>query len=231
MMVAESLDYIANELEKATAGGQTLNAEIGKLLPKIIKESKKIIFNGDNYSAEWHKEAGKRELPNLKNTVDALPDLVKPEAIKVFEAHKVLNEREIHSRYEILLENYIKTINIEAQLTVLMANRYILPAALEYQTSLAQSVSAGKAAGVVSAETKKLLTGFTKTIDGFRKNTDKLAHALEHSDGSAEKHAKYMRDTVVPAMAALRELGDMIETTVPSNVWPLPSYREMLFIK
>jgi glutamine synthetase len=92
-------------------------------------------------------------------------------------------------------------------------------------------VSAGKSAGVVSTETKKLLTEFTRTIDGFRRNTDKLEAVLEHGGGSAEKHAKYMRDTVIPAMNALRELGDAIETTVPSNTWPLPTYREMLFIK
>jgi len=229
--VADSLAYVADELEKATAGGQSLDAAVGKLLTKMIRESKPIIFNGNNYSAEWEKEAAKRKLLNLKNTVDALPELVTPEAIKVFETHKVLNEREVHARYEIMLEQYVKTINVEAQLMVLMANRYILPAALAYQTCLAQSVSAGKSAGVVSTETKKLLTEFTKTIDGLRRSTDKLAHALDHNGGSTEKHAKYMRDTVVPAMAALRELGDRLELTVPSNDWPLPSYREMLFIK
>jgi glutamine synthetase len=197
----------------------------------MIKESKPIIFNGNGYSAEWEKEAARRKLLNLKNTVDALPELVSKEAVRVFETHKVLNEREVHARYEIMLEQYVKTINVEAQLMVLMANRYILPAALEYQTAVAQSVAAGKAAGVVSNETKKLLTDFTRTIDAFRKATDKLADALEHSGGSAEKHAKYMRDTIVPAMVALRELGDRIETIVPSSSWPLPTYREMLFIK
>jgi len=228
---ADSLAYVADELEKATAGGQSLDAAVGKLLTKMIKEVKPIIFNGNGYSAEWEKEAGKRKLLNLKNTVDALPELVSKEAVRVFETHKVLNEREVHARYEIMLEQYVKTINVEAQLMVLMANRYILPAALSYQTSLAQSVSAGKAAGVVSGEAKKLLTSFTKTIDAFRKSTDKLAAGLEHGGGSAEKHAKYMRDTIVPAMAGLRELGDAIETVVPSNTWPLPTYREMLFIK
>ena len=229
--VADSLAYVADELEKATAGGQSLDAAVGKLLTKMIKESKPIIFNGNNYSAEWEKEAAKRKLLNLKNTVDALPELVTPQAIKVFETHKVLNAREVHARYEIMLEQYVKTINVEAQLMVLMANRYILPAAVHYQTALAQSVAAGKAAGVPATETKKLLTGFTKTIDAFRKSTDKLAAAADHSGGSAEKHAKYMRDTIVPAMGALRELGDKLETTVPSNEWPLPTYREMLFIK
>ena len=130
-----------------------------------------------------------------------------------------------------MLEQYVKTINVEAQLMVLMANRYILPAALEYQTAVAQSVAAGKAAGVVSSETKKLLTGFTKTIDGFRRTTDKLAAVLEHGGGSAEKHAKYMRDTIVPGMVKLRDIGDQIEVIVPHEVWPLPTYREMLFVK
>ena len=228
---ADSLAYVADELEKATAGGQSLDAAVGKLLTKMIKEVKPIIFNGNGYSAEWEKEAGKRKLLNLKNTVDALPELVSKEAVRVFETHKVLNEREVHARYEIMLEQYVKTINVEAQLMVLMANRYILPAALRYQTSLAQSVAAGRAAGVVSTETKKLLVELTKTIDAFRKATDKLADGLEHSGGSAEKHAKYMRDAIVPAMVALRELGDRIENIVPSGDWPLPTYREMLFIK
>jgi glutamine synthetase len=229
--VADQLAYVADELEKATASGQSLDAAVGKLLTKMIKEAKPIIFNGNGYSAEWEKEAAKRKLLNLKNTVDALPELVSKDAIKLFETHKVLNEREVHARYEIMLEQYVKTINVEGQLMVLMANRYILPAALEYQTALAQSVAAGKAAGVVSAESKKLLTDFTKTIDAFRKTTDKLADALDHSGGSAEKHAKYMRDTIVPTMNALREIGDKLETTVPSGLWPLPTYREMLFIK
>ena len=228
---ADSLAYVADELEKATSGGQSLDAAVGKLLTKIIKEVKPIIFNGNGYSAEWEKEAGKRKLLNLKNTVDALPELVTADAIKCFETHKVLNEREVHARYEIMLEQYVKTINVEAQLMVLMANRYILPAALGYQTTLAQSVAAGKAAGVVSNETKKLLADFTRTIDGFRKTTDKLASALDHSGGSAEKHAKYMRDTVIPTMVTLREIGDRIENIVPSAEWPLPTYREMLFIK
>ena len=103
---------------------------MAELLPKVIKENKRIIFNGNNYSKEWEKEAGKRGLLNLKNTVDALPQLVTKEAIALFEKYKVLNERELHARYEIMVETYNKTVNVEGQLMVLMANRYILPAAL-----------------------------------------------------------------------------------------------------
>ena len=130
--VTESLDYIATELEKATEGGKTLEAAVAELLPKLIKENKRIIFNGNNYSTEWEKEAGKRGLLNLKNTVDALPQLVtQGDVIALFEKYKVLNERELHARYEIMVETYNKTVNVEGQLMVLMANRYILPAALD----------------------------------------------------------------------------------------------------
>src|SRR5215470_7705477 len=160
--VTESLDYMATELEKATAAGKPLEQAVGELLPKVIKENKRIIFNGNNYSKEWEKEAAKRGLLNLKNTVDALPQLVTKDVIGIFEKYKVLNEREVHARYEIMVETYNKTVNVEGQLMVLMANRYVLPAALEYQKQVAQSVAAVKQAGGTSAEGKKLLDAVTK---------------------------------------------------------------------
>jgi glutamine synthetase len=229
--VAESLDYVATELEKAMKGGKKLEAAVADLLPKIIKENKRIIFNGNNYAKEWEKEAGKRGLLNLKNTVDALPQLVSKDVVGIFEKYKVLNERELHARYEIMLEQYNKTVNIEGQLMVLMANRYVLPAALEYLKQVAQSVAAVKSAGGSSAEGKKLLATLTKLTDDFKKKTDKLEHALAHEGDSAEKHAKHFRDAVIPAMTALRETGDTLELVIPHSVWPLATYREMLFIK
>jgi glutamine synthetase len=230
--VAESLDYFATELEKATGGGKSLDEAVRALLQKVAKEVKPIIFNGNNYSAEWEKEAGKRKLLNLKNTVDALPELDKPEVISLFEKYKVLNARELKARFEIELEAYIKTINIEGQLATSMAMRYILPAALRYQTEVGQSVAAAKAGGVQTKEGKKLLADLVKTVDGLKLTSDKLTVALEHStNGGTYKHAKYMRDSVVPLMNALREYGDKLETLLPSEYWPLPTYREMLFIK
>jgi glutamine synthetase len=229
--MADSLDSIATELEAATAKGEELNKAVGKLLTKIIKEHKRIIFNGNNYAPEWEKEAGKRKLLNLKNTVDALPQLVTKESVKLLDRFKILNERETHARYEIFLENYNKTINIEGQLMVLMANRYILPAALEYQKQVGQSVAAVKAGGGKSVQGKKLLATYTKLVDKFKSEADSLAGALDHNGGSAEKHAKYMRDKIVPAMAKLREVGDQIEELTPHEIWPLPTYREMLFVK
>jgi glutamine synthetase len=132
----------------------------------------------------------------------------------------------------VFLENYNKTINIEGQLAVLMANRYILPAALEYQKQIGQSVAAVKAGGGTSVQGKKLLGTYTKLVDKFKAQADAVEAALGHSsNGSAEKHAKYMRDKIVPAMAKLRELGDQIEVLTPHEIWPLPTYREMLFVK
>jgi glutamine synthetase len=229
--VTESLDYMATELEKLMKGGKTIEKAVAELLPKVIKENKRIIFNGNGYSKEWEKEAAKRGLLNQKNTVDALPQIVAKEVIAIFEKYKVLNERELHARYEILLEQFNKTVNIEGQLMVLIANRYILPAAFEYQRQVAASVAAVKQAGGKSVEGKKMLDRLTKTVDSVKRLADKLEHILEHEGGSAEKHAKYFRDAVRPAMESLRESADTLELMMPHEMWPLATYREMLFIK
>src|SRR6267378_2813573 len=159
--VTESLDYMATDLEKATKGGKSLEKAVAELLQKVIKENKRIIFNGNNYAKEWEKEAGKRGLLNFKNTVDALPQLISKEAVGIFEKYKVLNEREVHARYDVMVETYNKTVNVEGQLMVLMANRYILPADFEYQKNVADSVGSVKAAGGKSVEGKKTLDQLT----------------------------------------------------------------------
>jgi glutamine synthetase len=229
--MCESLDYVATKLEAGVKAKKSIDAAVKDLLPKLLKDHKRIIFNGNGYSDAWPKEAVKRGLLNLTNTVDALPEIVKDGVIKAFEKYKVLNERELHARYEVALETYTKTVNVEAQLMVLMSNRYILPAALGYQKDVAESVTAVRDAGASVRESKKVLDNIAGLVDELRVRTDKLAKALEHHDASAQKHAKFMRDTVVPAMAALRETGDEIELLTPHAVWPLPTYREMLFVK
>jgi glutamine synthetase len=234
--VAESLDALATELEAMLAEAKGNRQEafteaLATLLKKTVKAHKRIIFNGNGYADEWQKEAAKRGLLNLKNTVDALPQIIQPAVIKTFEKFKILNDRELHARYEINLENYSKTINVEAQLMVLMANRYILPAGFEYQKRVGESVAAAKAGGVRSKEGAKHLAKVVGLVDKFRAQTEKLAAALEHGASSPEKHAKYMRDTVVPGMAVLRDLGDQLEVVIPHEIYPLPTYREMLFVK
>ncbi len=229
--MTEALDYVATKLEEAIKSKKTLDQAVKELLPKLIKDNKRIIFNGNGYADEWRKEAGKRGLLNHTNTVDALPELTKPDVIGIFEKYKVLTARELHARFDVAVETYVKTVNVEAQLMVLMANRYILPAALKYQKDVAESVSAVRDAGGASKEAKKVLDRIIALVDELRQRTDKLAAALDQHAPTPEKHAKFMRDTVVPAMSALRDTGDQIELVVPHELWPLPTYREMLFIK
>jgi glutamine synthetase len=232
-IVAESLDEVATHLENEVKAGKKLNDAIQALLPKMIAESKKVIFNGDNYAAAWHAEAEKRGLPNRRNAVDSLPDLISPKSVALFGKYGVLSERELHSRYEILLENYIKTINIEAGLTAQIATRQILPAALRYQTEVAASIAALKSAGVEASSTQKsMLSELTKTIDELQSSAAKLNAAVEHhAEGDTLAHAKHSRDAIVPAMGAVRTAGDKLETLVADDLWPLPTYQEMLFIK
>ena len=232
-IVAESLDDIATALEKGVAAGKDLNAEIQALLPKLIAESKHVIFNGDNYSEAWHKEAEKRGLPNRRSTIESLPDLIAPKSIALFGKYGVFSERELHSRYEILLENYKKTVNVEGQLTVQIASRQILPAALRYQAEVAQSIANLKAAGATAPKGQTaLLAELSSTIDDLQTATDKLSDALEHhAEGDTLAHAKYFHGTVIPAMSAVRSAGDKLEGLVADDLWPLPTYQEMLFIK
>jgi glutamine synthetase len=230
--VTDSLDYCATELEGSLKSGKKLDEAVKLLLSKVVKESKSIIFNGNNYADEWQKEASKRGLLNLRNSVDAFGESLKPDVIKAFEQYGVLNARELKARHEIAFEQYNKTVNIEAQLMVLMAHRSILPAAYRFQGSLAQTVGAVKAAGASAKESRKALDEVTKLLDECRIRTVALQKLLEHEgNGDPVKHAKYFRDKVIPAMEALRDAGDALETVVPQDLWPLPTYREMLFVK
>jgi glutamine synthetase len=231
-IVAESLDYVATSLEKATQGGKDLNKAIQELLPAIIKESKKVVFNGDNYTEEWHKEAEKRGLPNQRNSVDSLPVIIRKDSVDLFTKYRVYNERELHSRFNILAEGYVKTVTIEGSTMSMMARTMMLPAALRYQGEVAQAVNATKAAGVKTDAQAELLSSLAGTIGEFQKATADLDHALaHHAEGDAYAHAKHARDQVLPAMVKLRTLGDKLEGMVADDLWPLPTYREMLFIK
>lgn len=232
-IVADSLDHIATALEKARAEGKELYKAIGDLIPGIIRENQRVLFLGDNYSQEWHQEAERRGLPNLRTTPDVLPVIVEDESVALFTRYKVYSKRELESRYTILCENYVKTVSIEGQCAALMARTMILPAALRYQMQVAQSIAAVQAAGAkVPARQTKLLSELTETIDQFQAATDKLDHALAHNgEGSPIDHAKYGRDHILTAMVEVRRLGDTLETMVSDDLWPLPTYREMLFFK
>jgi glutamine synthetase len=231
-IVAESLDVIATQLEAATKGGKDLNKAIQDLLPGVLKEHKKVVFNGDNYSEEWHKEAEKRGLPNLKSSVEAFPVLIRKDSVELFGKYKVLSERELQSRYFIFAEKYVKEVTIEADMMVMMAKTMILPAALRYQAEVAGAVNATKAAGVDNGAQVEHLKDLTGVLAKFQAATKALCDAAHHHpDGDAYAHAKYVKESVIPKMAELRTFGDKLETMVADDLWPLPTYREMLFIK
>ena len=231
-IVAESLDFMATNLEKATAAGKDLHKAVQDLLPGILKESKKVVYNGDGYTEEWQQEAERRGLPNLKTTVDAIPMIIRKDSIELFTKYKVFTEKELQSRYVIFSESYVKTITIEANMMVMMAKTMILPAGLRYQTEVATAVTTTKAAGVENGAQLEALKELTGVITGFQGATAALEKVLaHHAEGDAFAHAKAMRDTVVPKMAELRTLGDKLETIVADDLWPIPTYREMLFIK
>ncbi len=231
-IVAESLDYIATELEKAVKGGKDLNKAIQELLPSIIKESKKVLFNGDGYSEEWHKEAERRGLPNLRTTVDALPIVIQKSTIELFSKYKVYSERELQSRFNILCEHYVKTVMVEAKLTAMMAKTMILPASLRHEGELANVVANLKAAGVEPGAALTELQTCMALVKDLQSAIAGLDKSLEHhAEGGPYDHAKYARDHILPAMEAVRSAADKLETVVADDLWPLPTYREMLFIK
>jgi glutamine synthetase len=232
-IVAETLDEFATQLEASVAAGKDLNTEIQSLLQTAVKDSKHVIFNGDNYSEAWHTEAEKRGLPNRRNAVDSLPDLISPKSIKMFSKYGVLNERELHSRYEIYVENYRKTINIESQLTMQIATRMILPAALRYQSIVADAIASLKTTGVTVPKVQTaLLTELVTTIEELQTAADRLSSVMEEEpEGDSLAHAKHSRDVIIPAMSAVRAAGDKLEVLVADDLWPLPTYQEMLFIK
>ena len=231
-IVAESLDFIASKLEAAKKEGKDLNKGIQELLPGIIKESKKVLFNGDNYTDAWHKEAEQRGLPNVRNTVDSLPVIVRKDSIDLFTKYRVYSEGELRSRFNILTEGYVKTMAIEAKLTRFMGQTQVLPACLRYQGEVANAANATKTAGVDNAAQVALLKTLTNGISDLQKALGDLDHALgHHADGELIDHAKYSRDKIIPAMNSVRVAADKLEGIVADDLWPIPTYREMLFIK
>ncbi|HEX3359041.1 MAG TPA: glutamine synthetase III [Tepidisphaeraceae bacterium] len=231
-IVAESLDFMATKIEADIKAGKNLNAAMQDLLPGIIKESKKVIFNGNGYAEEWHAEAEKRGLPNLKNTIDALPVIVEPETIALFSKYKVYSEKELRSRLNILSEAYVKALVIEGKTALMMAKTMILPAALRYQKDVGESIAAAKAAGASSAAGTEMFGILVSTINEFTSAIKTLEKAVNHhAEGEPFDHAKHAREHIFSALAVVRESGDKLEAMVADDLWPLPTYREMLFIK
>jgi len=229
-IVAETLSEIADKLEKAS----DLNAEIQSILTNIVKSHKRIIFNGNGYSDEWVAEAERRGLPNIKSTVESAKAMISEKNQAVLEKHGVLTRVEAESRYEITLENYNKIINIEALTTIEMAKRQIIPAVIQFATSLAESINTIKATGInadISVQTE-LLTEVSTLTASLNKNVALLEKAVEKADnfqGDIFDLGMMYRYEVFEQMNTLREDADKLETIVDEEFWPLPTYGDMLF--
>ena len=228
-IMAEAMDYMATELETAVASGVEFDTAVQDLLTEIITNHGAVVFNGDGYSDNWQVEAASRGLPNLRTTLDALPELITDPSMELFEKYKVFNHREMHSRYEIGLEQYTLTIGVEARLTLEMGTTLVLPAAVRHQTEVAQNVAALKAAGV-EADIEPL-QAVSAPIAALRTALTTLKEALTDEGGhSALEEATHARDELLPAMAAVRAAADKLEGIVADDLWPLPTYQEMLYI-
>ena len=220
-IVADALDEICTELEKVKKEKKDFNASIQKLLQNIIKNHRKVLFDGDNYTEQWVKEAAKRGLPNLKTTPEALAILKKPEVIKVFEKHGVLTETELMSRHDVYQEAYNIIIDYEAKLSADMAKTSIIPVVLNYQEELADTIRSVEAVNKTkSVLTRKLLKNVTKEAEASLDFIDKLEAAIIKGNTLKTKEA----------MDNLRKTVDKLEGLVPADIWPLPSYAEMLFM-
>ncbi|HQP10148.1 MAG TPA: glutamine synthetase III, partial [Candidatus Omnitrophota bacterium] len=220
-IVADALDEICGKLEDAKKADKNMNKAVQNILQDIIKKHKRVIFNGDNYTEEWVKEAKKRGLPNLKTTPEALKATLEPAVLALCEKHGVLTKKEMMSRYEVYLEAYETIIKYEAGLAADMAKTTILPAAMKYQIELAETIKS------VEGINKTKLTASRKLLKELSLKTEEALSAIGELEKSiAGGSAKDMKDNA----AGLRKIIDAMEGLVPAEDWPLPSYAEMLFM-
>ena len=226
-IAAEALDEIATRLEKA----KNKNAEAAAIIRETYRKHSRVIFNGNNYSEEWMKDAKKRGLPNVANSVDALKAFATDKAYKLFEKYEVLSGKELHSRYEIYVEHYSKQINIEALAAIDMVKKQFLPAGIEYATFLADSIGSFKSVSVKAPVQEDLLRKLGSLLASAHKNLARLEGAVAKAQATTDtvKKAESYRDNVVTAMQALRVDVDALEMLVPRDMWPVPNYADLLF--
>jgi glutamine synthetase len=230
-ILAESLDYIANRLEAAVAEERIeLHAAVQKVLQEILQAHGAIVFNGDGYSEEWHREAEARGLPCLRTTVDALPVLASDEVVSLFESYGVLSKRETLSRLEVYLEQYCLTVGVEARTMVEMAKTIIFPAAIRYQGELAATCASLKAIGY--EPDTGTLDRVTALVKELQTAIARLETIMRHEAGETRlAHAEHCCHEVLPAMLGVRAAADALEGWVADDLWPLATYQEMLFFK
>ncbi len=219
-IVAEAIDELASKLEGKLSEGQPMPEAVIEIVKDAYLANKQVCFGGDNYSAEWHAEAEERGLKNLRTTPDALPEVISEPTIAAFEKYGVLSKRELESRYEVWIEQYAIRANIEAEETFSIAQTMILPAALRHLALIDQA-----GVSVLEGETRELVDELTSALSGL-KEANAYPEDLEGMD-----LALYVRDKQLAAMGEVRDAADKLERVVADDLWPLPKYEEMLFIK
>ncbi len=234
-IVADSLTHVAVLIEAELAGGKDLAEAVRTVLQQELREHEAILFNGDNYSEAWHREAETRGLPNLRTSVDAFPAWTTPKAIALFSSQRVLSEEELASRSRIYIENYIKTITIEAALMSNLGRTVILPAGFGYQQRTVEAVSSAKEflGNALFSEQVDFVGRVSQTVTRLCAALDVLDRIRHEADGLEEDlmaRAEFCRNTVLPAMDEVRSAADALELIVDDALWPLPKYREMLFL-
>jgi len=220
-IAAQAIDELAGKVKTAIDGGASVDDAVLTTVKESYTANKQVCFDGDNYSEEWHAEAERRGLENLRTTPDALPWLINKQTVKAFGEYGVLSERELEARHEVLLEQYVTKLNIEGETAAQMARTQIIPAAVRH---LAELRAAGNK--TLIGETDEALSELVFAIGKLEG-----ANEAHPEDGELTDHAVYMRDSVIPAMEAVREVSDRLEGLVADDLWPLPKYWEMLFIK
>jgi glutamine synthetase len=221
-IVAQAIDSLAEELDDALSAGVELEAALPPILQRSYAANKQIVFGGDNYSEAWHAEADKRGLLNLRSTPDALPYLISDDTVTVFSNYGVLSERELESRYEVFAEQYVTKLNIEAETAASIARTMVLPAAARHLAMLLEAELTD-----LATETSDLIGELAEAIKGLEEAN--LAENQPHDSGL--EHAEYMHNRVIPAMGDVRSAADKLEKIVADDLWPLPKYSEILFIK
>ncbi len=227
-IVADTLKDFADALEKV----DNFEKAVHDLIRKTYIDHKRVIFNGNGYSDEWVEEAERRGLPNIKTMVDAIPSLVTGKAVTIFEKHHVLSRAELASRAEINYEAYIKQINIEARTMIDIASKQIRPVVVEYSGKVAASLAAVKNIGGDASVEEELFEEINENVKSFHtalKELENVMNMAKELEGSNRIRAIYYRDNVVPAMNALRTPADQLEMLVDEDVWPFPTYGELLF--
>ncbi|PAP79391.1 glutamine synthetase type III [Rubrivirga sp. SAORIC476] len=231
-IVAEAIDDLATKLDAKLGkrpSKKALEAAVREVITDSIREHTKVVFNGDGYSDAWHKEAvEERGLLNLKTTPDALATLTDAKNVAVFEAYDVLTEAELESRKDILSEQYALTLNVEAATTESMAKTMVLPAALRYLAEIGEGAESAEDLGLDTSGAKALAEGVVTQVNALQKALGTLAKARAAAHKAADE-SMAMKDKVIPALTKVRAACDALEKEVPADLWPLPTYRDMLF--